>query len=159
MSTLRLPPGRVPHLNLQSLSERSYGKKAVIDLSKSQKPSERGPAKKKSKGFVPQNKRQRQALSTLQILQTRWPKAFSKVQARVRPLKVGIHEEILAQDASLGARRVEQALRFWTQRLCYLESLLKHTQRLDLHGAFVEHVDDASKMAAQHALQTKRQKG
>ena len=75
--------------------------------------------------------------STLRALHSAWPNVFDQYL----PLKVGIHEEILAANLGLSREAVEEALDCHVNTREYLENVAqKHSCRFDLKGNVVEEI-------------------
>jgi sRNA-binding protein len=74
-------------------------------------------------------------LALLALLCERWPKCFVRYQARRRPLKVGIHRDILAAlgDAVMRAE-LSRALRIYVANAVYRARLKEGVARIDLDG-------------------------
>jgi len=165
MSTLRLPPALAAKLG-KSCSTARLGAKRVIIFPPPPTPH-RSPRPARSDRVVapkapsklPPSKRQRQALATLQIMHVRWPKAFPPPGsgARLHPLAIGIHAQIAAAAPDLTARRIDLALRAWTNRLSYLDALAKGRPRVDINGRPVAQITNAERDDARKRLRLKRQ--
>jgi sRNA-binding protein len=93
---------------------------------------------------------QRPNRELLAVLRQRWPNCFKDH----RPLKLGIHHDILATlpDLGLDQVEVERALANYTRKLPYLEQMLEGTPRIDLDGHVVGAVTAAHAAGAQSCL-------
>jgi len=106
------------------------------------------PAIKKPKPEVP---------PVLKLLCQKFPKSFDlKVR---KPLKIGIHEDILAvfenhPDITITANGLKRALVYYTRGKDYLIRLTNCPERIDLKGETVGSVDDAAKNHAVEQLAT-----
>ena len=69
----------------------------------------------------------------LAILQERYPLAFPQDRNAIRPLKVGIREDIAAA-LGVDQEAVSTALRVWVSRLAYQQALSVYRVRIDLEG-------------------------
>jgi len=97
-----------------------------------------GKAKSKSK-----NRAANQA--AVQLLIDTYPQAFSRSQ--VRPLKIGIQEDLLADD-KVSKNKIKRALASYVRSLAYYRSLQAGADRIDLTGATAGQVTEAE---AEHA--------
>jgi ProP effector len=75
------------------------------------------------------------------ILAAQFPKCFFVFEQRRRPLKVGIHSDILAMPGAPPAPALEHALRYYVNNISYLASLSVGAPRLDLNGNVAGVVD------------------
>jgi ProP effector len=109
------------------------------------------------------NKQQRltAALELIGVLAERFPAAFAIKPSYRRPLKLGIHVDILAQLSDMIAPRdLSNALRSYTSNRCYLHSCLTAgTPRIDLNGEVAGQVteSEAAHAAERLNLQKARQ--
>jgi len=73
--------------------------------------------------------------AVIELLAERWPKAFSIYEARRRPLKIGIRDDILAAlDGALTPVELGRALRVYTSNRVYRSRLVAGTARFNLEG-------------------------
>src|SRR5215472_16120843 len=73
--------------------------------------------------------------AAIMLLQERWPKCFAIYEQRRRPLKIGIHNDLLiALNGTLPPLELSHALRAYTGNAYYLTMLRKGAWRLDLDG-------------------------
>jgi len=87
------------------------------------------------------------------LLAERFPKTFFVYERRRKPLKIGIHLDILAAlDGALMPRELAVALRFYTGNVGYLRSALCGAWRLDLAGNPAGMVDQEQEAAAKRRL-------
>ena len=68
---------------------------------------------------------------TLRLVRTLWPEVFNV--SHPRPLKVGIHKDIIAA-SSIPEDFISQALHFFTSTEKYLECIKAGATRIDLNG-------------------------
>jgi sRNA-binding protein len=90
-------------------------------------------------GNVPACSRTRErnleAEAAITLLAERFPKCFAVFERRRRPLKIGIHTDILAAlDGVITLPELRIALRFYVGNPSYLRGLLKGAWRIDLDG-------------------------
>jgi len=75
------------------------------------------------------------ARAVVDLLAERFPKTFCVYQARRKPLKVGIHCDLLAAlDGALTERELHLGLGWYTRNKIYRAKLLKGGWRIDLNG-------------------------
>jgi ProP effector len=74
--------------------------------------------------------------TVLDLLAERWPKMFSLYEARRRPLKVGIHRDILAalDGGGITPDELKRALSHYCRNPGYLRNTLTGGWRIDLNG-------------------------
>ena len=87
----------------------------------------------------PTSKRQR-TIAALALLQDRFPALFPAKAADVRPLALGIHQDIAARvviEPGADLKAVGWALRKWCQRESYKRALARGGDRHDLDGRAV----------------------
>jgi ProP effector len=76
-----------------------------------------------------------EAEAAITLLAERFPKCFAVFEQRRRPLKTGIHTDILAAlDGAITPSELRIALRFYTGNVAYLRGLLNGAWRIDLDG-------------------------
>jgi ProP effector len=63
-----------------------------------------------------------------------YPKAFFLDQADRRPLKLGIHHDLLGADMALSRTEVRQAVGWYCQSPGYLAAMVEGAVRIDLNG-------------------------
>jgi ProP effector len=75
--------------------------------------------------------------SVIALLAQRWPRAFAVRESKRRPLKVGIHADVLAVlDGAVSAAELGGALGSYTKSSGYVRRLTrKGAERIDLNGA------------------------
>jgi sRNA-binding protein len=79
--------------------------------------------------------RQETARAVLDLLAERWPKAFFVYEARRRPLKIGIHLDILKELAgAITPVELGRALAYYCSNRRYRNRLVAGAQRIDLQG-------------------------
>jgi ProP effector len=80
-------------------------------------------------------KRERAIAATIELLAELYPKCFSIYEERRRPLKNGIHQDILATlDGIITPTELHQALRYYCSNLSYLSRTRTDAWRIDLNG-------------------------
>jgi ProP effector len=73
--------------------------------------------------------------AVIQLLQERWPACFAVLETRRRPLKIGIHNEILeALDGAITQAELRRALGCYTANSVYLQHMTAGATRVDLDG-------------------------
>jgi len=101
------------------------------------------------------------ALELIGILAERFPAAFAIKPYHRRPLKLGIHVDILAQLGDMTSPRdLSTALRIYVGNIGYLKALVAGADRIDLNGmpagtVTAEHADIAK---AQYERQREKRK-
>ena len=76
------------------------------------------------------------AVETLLILRQRFPAAFARLNARVRPpLKIGIHRDLAAAVPDIDAIAIRRALHFYVSGQPYAQHCIAGAVRVDLDGA------------------------
>ncbi|MCB5190829.1 ProQ/FinO family protein [Methylobacillus arboreus] len=73
---------------------------------------------------------------TIGRLQKHFPKAFPKNPAPKLPLKIGIHQELLAKakDVGLEEAAITEAIKTWCRGTRYWASIVEDAPRVDLEG-------------------------
>ncbi|MFC6673583.1 ProQ/FINO family protein [Marinobacterium aestuariivivens] len=79
----------------------------------------------------PKSKNRAANLAAVQLLMDTYPKTFSRHQ--VRPLKIGIQEDLLADD-KVSKNKIKRALASYVRSLAYYRSLQAGAARIDLQG-------------------------
>jgi ProP effector len=98
------------------------------------------------------NQRLTAALELIGILAERFPAAFAIKPSHRRPLKLGIHNDILAQlSDTIAPRDLSIALRIYVGNIGYLKALVPGADRVDLNGV------PAGTVTAEHAAIAKVQ--
>ena len=94
-------------------------------------------------------------------LMDRFPKAFPKDYDALRPLKLGIHADILQRWPEVNPVLLRRALANHTRRDGYLLALIHHrgNRRYDLDGQPVGTVTDADRAEAARRLEVSTQRG
>jgi sRNA-binding protein len=73
--------------------------------------------------------------ATLELLAEQFPKCFSVFEGRRRPLKIGIHHDVLAAlDGAVTPQELGRALRVYVVNRVYLSRLVAGAVRIDLAG-------------------------
>ena len=102
---------------------------------------------------------QRPTRKLLTILQRRWPQCFAWQNPGYRPLKIGIHEDILATpDLGLSKLEVRRCLTNLTNKVCYLRRFEVGAARIDLDGNPAGVVTAANVRWAQERLRWRQRK-
>jgi ProP effector len=95
-----------------------------------------------------------EALATIALLAEKYPRAVFMLEARRRPLKIGIDTDLIAQlDGALKPNELHNALRVYTSAAGYLARMHSGAVRIDLNGeaAGTVTVEAARKAAEQLA--------
>ena len=96
--------------------------------------------------------RHQAALVLIGKLAERFPAAFAIKPRHRRPLKLGIHNDILAQlNHTISPRALSDALRIYVASIGYLKALVTGAERVDLNGM------PAGTVTAEHAATAKVQ--
>lgn len=86
-----------------------------------------------------------------------WPEVFSADFKNVKPLAIGILQEILKQRPAeldgLNSQAIRSAMKFYTSRLAYHHAMLKHEHRINLDGSEAETIDDGAREHAQAQIE------
>jgi ProP effector len=97
------------------------------------------------------------AAAGIALLAEQFPKCFAVYAARRKPLKLGIHNDIIAAlDGAMTAQEIRQTLRFYTGNVVYLRSLRTGTHRIDLDGVPVGTVTADEAQDAKQKLAKRR---
>jgi ProP effector len=103
------------------------------------------------------------ALELIGILAERFPAAFAIKPSHRRPLKIGIHVDILAQlGDTIVPRDLSDALHTYVANIGYLKAMVAGADRIDLNGVPVgtvsaEHADIAYERQCDHKAKQKQQ--
>jgi ProP effector len=81
------------------------------------------------------------------VLQSRWPRCFQVYGPRRRPLKVGIHVDILGHGV-LTPAELNVALRFYVGEINYLKAVRTGAERIDLNGEIAGTVSERDEARA-----------
>jgi sRNA-binding protein len=74
--------------------------------------------------------------AVLDLLCEAFPKCFARYEVRRQPLKVGIHDDILARlDGAITEHELSRALRVYVSNKVYRGRLCAGAERIDLDGA------------------------
>lgn len=104
------------------------------------------------------------ARAVIALLAERWPATFAVFEARRRPLKVGVHNDIIAAlDGAVTAAELGSALRYYTHNPFYLDRLREGAARVGLDGKTAGEVTatqaaDAAAMWAKAVARNRRKK-
>jgi sRNA-binding protein len=93
------------------------------------------------------------ARSDLQILIQRWPRCFAFKFKRRRPLKIGIHNDIIAAGLEFSPWRRRRVFRFYLNRPEVQQGYLEGAARIDLDGNCVGVVTAVEAATAKHNIQ------
>jgi ProP effector len=94
---------------------------------------------------------------TIALLAERWPTVFSVFEQRRRPLKIGIHLDILAAlDGVVTEVELSPAMRYYVGSPWYLRMMIAGSARIDLDGVAVGTVTDAQATKAAAILERRR---
>ncbi len=85
-----------------------------------------------------------------------WPEAFSSDPKQVKPLAIGILQQILADRPAeldgLNSKTIRAAMKFYTSRLSYHIAMKNAEHRVDLKGEPAEPVDDKARSHAEEQI-------
>ena len=85
-----------------------------------------------------------------------WPQAFSSDPKQVKPLAIGILQQILADRPTeldgLNSKAIRAAMKFYTSRLSYHIAMKNAEHRVDLKGEPAEPVDDKARSHAEEQI-------
>ncbi|WP_322521262.1 ProQ/FINO family protein [Guyparkeria halophila] len=85
-----------------------------------------------------------------------WPEAFSNDPKAVKPLAIGILQQILADRPAeldgLNSKAIRAAMKFYTSRLSYHIAMKNAEHRVDLKGEPAESVDDKARSHAEEQI-------
>ena len=95
------------------------------------------------------------ALETLAVLREWFPLAFA---GRPRPLKRGVHRDLIERASAITPREIARALRYHTQGKGYLLSMRSGAPRLDLDGCEVGVVSPDEAAKAKGTLKLRRER-
>jgi sRNA-binding protein len=91
----------------------------------------------------------KESAKAIALLQEKWPRAFPKKYAAVRPLARSVKESIIA-GTGWGGGYTHGVLAAWKSRLAYCDAILRDSIRVDINGkATDELVDDTSRAMAE----------
>jgi len=99
-------------------------------------------------------------LPLLTALAAAFPNAFSLHEGRRRPLKIGIHHDLLVLGGAERSRELSAALRSYTLNRAYLRAMRPGAVRVDLDGnpaGRVTNEDAARARETLAAIEAKRQ--
>jgi ProP effector len=72
---------------------------------------------------------------TITVLADLFPACFTVFEQERRPLKIGIHLDVLAAlDGAITPKECAKALRVYCANRCYLQSCVENAPRIDLDG-------------------------
>jgi len=93
-------------------------------------------------------KKQEAAAAVIDTLAEKWPNAFFADPQKRRPLKVGVHLDILEALPGVNKKTLSAALRFYTRHPCYVQAVVKGQARVDLSGVEVGPVSERDREMA-----------
>ncbi len=94
---------------------------------------------------APKNKNRNANIAAITLICETYPKTFNR--ENVRPLKIGIQEELLA-DEKISKGKIKRALASYVRAPAYYRSLQAGAQRVDLTG---EDAGEVTEQEAEHA--------
>src|SRR4051812_7648714 len=96
----------------------------------------------------------KESAKAIALLQEKWPRAFPKKYAAVRPLARSVKESIIA-GTGWGGGYTHGVLAAWKSRLAYCDAVLRDSIRVEINGNTTDEVvDDTSRaMAAEKRQQ------
>ena len=90
-------------------------------------------------------------LATIELLAETYPQCFSVFEKRRKPLKVGIHNDVLAAlDGAITAKELSVAMRVYCGNRFYLRACIEGAPRIDLKG------EVAGSVTAEEAANTRQ---
>src|SRR5262245_4040373 len=102
---------------------------------------------------APVGARREAVAAAIMLLAELYPRCFSVYQGRRRPLKIGIHKDILTElDGALTPLELSKALGFYCSNPAYLGRTRKGAERLDLNGEPAGVVTDDEEARAKATL-------
>lgn len=105
-----------------------------------------------------QHSRYAEVRAVFEPLQEKWPKCFSIYEAKRRPLKIGIFEDILkALDGVVTADELRNALRCYVHNSRYLKNMKEGAQRIDFDGKPVSVIDEFTAEYSERVLKFVKQ--
>ena len=97
--------------------------------------------------------------ATIMLLTEKWPSAFFMFEQRRRPLKVGIHIDVLAAlDGLVTEKELARAMRFYVGNPFYLQRMTAGADRIDLNGVAVGVVTEEQAAVAARILASRKSK-
>src|SRR3954467_9239640 len=96
----------------------------------------------------------KESAKAIALLQEKWPRAFPKKYAAVRPLARSVKESIIA-GTGWGGGYTHGVLAAWKSRLAYCDAVLRDSVRIDINGNTTDElvVDTSRAMAAEKRQQ------
>tara|TARA_R110002167_G_scaffold158015_1_gene353155 strand:- start:3003 stop:3407 length:405 start_codon:yes stop_codon:yes gene_type:complete len=79
---------------------------------------------------------------------TKFPNCFTTDRDKMKPLKIGILEDLVETFPHKTKTHIRRMLRLYTSNPHYLNALLSHSHRFNLHGNMSGEVSDAQKEIA-----------
>jgi hypothetical protein len=141
---LTLPAGK--RKNPATVATGGVQSLAVVALDKEPSNSDRTPAPVASKAPKYIDNRRPYTVTTLEMLAERWPTVFPHHEARRRPLKIDIFDDIIRElGDTIHQHELRIALRVYTTNLVYLSRLTAGAPRYGLDG------EVAGEVSLQHA--------
>jgi hypothetical protein len=91
---------------------------------------------------------------TFQLLRIAFPHAFHTLSKDVRPLRLGILDEIATRLPDLDSSDISRSLKWYTRRLIYHAAVLRTSYRIDLLGNKVATIDHNSQLHSCRCIKT-----
>ncbi|MCL7744750.1 ProQ/FinO family protein [Guyparkeria hydrothermalis] len=119
--------------------------------------SEKPAANDGDKGEAHQAKKPRvHPREAVKLFEAAWPEAFSTDPKAVKPLAIGILQQILAERPAeldgLNSKAIRAAMKFYTSRLSYHFAMKDAEHRVDLKGEPAEPIDDKARSHAEEQI-------
>jgi ProP effector len=95
----------------------------------------------------------------LNVFGSKWPKAFPRDPADIKPLTLGVHQQLIDELPKVKPHQIRAALRIWCSRPKYLYTLAQRgTHRINLDGSQAEPVEDEHRNIAIERLKRRKRK-
>src|SRR3954449_7842894 len=88
----------------------------------------------------------KESAKAIALLQEKWPRAFPKKYAAVRPLARPVKQSIIA-GTGWGGGYTHGVLAAWKSRLAYCDAVLRDSVRIDISGKATDEVVDGTSRA------------
>ncbi|KTG17126.1 MULTISPECIES: ProQ/FinO family protein [unclassified Guyparkeria] len=130
---------------------------AAEETAKSAEPAATPSADEGDKGASHQAKKPRvHPRDAVKQFEAAWPEAFSTNPKQVKPLAIGILQQILAERPpeldGLNSKAIRAAMKFYTSRLSYHFAMKDAEHRVDLKGEPAEPIDDKARSHAEEQI-------
>src|SRR5690554_2294162 len=130
--------------------------KAVEAAEVEEKPTEGGDGDSGEKAQQDKKKPRVHPRDAIKQFAAAWPEAFSTDPKAVKPLAIGILQQILAERPpeldGLNSRAIRTAMKFYTSRLSYHFAMKEAEHRVDLKGEPAEPVDDKARAHSEEQI-------